>query len=225
MMHLVTIIELDHSYQAKDNHFGGTTTGVTGYNVDHNWYASTGAKDHLTSNLDRLTTHERYKGTDHVQVANGVGLSISHIGQSTISGSYHPLVLNNIRHVPRISKNLLSVNRFSHDNDTFFEFHPDFFSVKDMAMKKTLLHDRCKGGLYPLVDAHPPRRSFAYVKYSSSLWHKRLVQPAHLVVQHIINTTQVPCFLNKNVTMCDACQRAKINQPPYSSYMRVSTFP
>ena len=37
----------------------------------------TGATDHLTNDLDRLTTHERYSGKDQVHVANGAGLKIS----------------------------------------------------------------------------------------------------------------------------------------------------
>lgn len=84
----------DLSYQVEDNRFGGTAAGATGYNVDRNWYAVIGATDLLTSDLDRLTMHERYKGADQDQVANGAGLSISHIGPSTIFGSHRPLVLN-----------------------------------------------------------------------------------------------------------------------------------
>ncbi|KAL6650072.1 hypothetical protein ACP70R_014296 [Stipagrostis hirtigluma subsp. patula] len=41
------------------------------YNVDTNWYADSGATDHLTSDLDRLNVQERYTGKDNVQVANG----------------------------------------------------------------------------------------------------------------------------------------------------------
>lgn len=48
-----------------------------GYNIDHNWYADTGATDHLTSDLDRLTMHECYKGSNKFQVANGSGMAIS----------------------------------------------------------------------------------------------------------------------------------------------------
>ena len=57
------------------------------------------------SDLERLQVHERYDGKDQVQVANGAGLSISHIGHSHLAGS--SLKLNNILHVPYISKHLL----------------------------------------------------------------------------------------------------------------------
>ena len=43
---------------------------------DPNWFVDCGATDHLTSELDRLSIHERYQGKDQVQVANGASLSI-----------------------------------------------------------------------------------------------------------------------------------------------------
>ena len=107
-----------------------------------------GATDHLTSDLERLHFHERYGGKDQVQVANGAGLSISHIGHSNLAGS--PLRLHNILHVPHINQHLLSVYRLVSDNDVFVEFHRLFFLVKDKATKKILLHGRSHGGLYPI---------------------------------------------------------------------------
>jgi len=95
--------------------------------VDTNWYTDSGATDHLTSDLDHLTLHERYAGKDHVQVANGAGLHITHIGQSKIPGSSKLLVLNNVLRVPNIHKNLISVHKLVSDNDAFIEYHPDAF--------------------------------------------------------------------------------------------------
>jgi hypothetical protein len=40
--------------------------------------------DHITSELDKLTTREKYHGSDQVHAANGSGMPISHIGHSTI---------------------------------------------------------------------------------------------------------------------------------------------
>lgn len=59
-------------------------------------------------------------------MANGAGLSISHIGHSSIAGSSRPLHLKHVLHVPKIDKHLLSVHKFACDNDVFFEFHPHF---------------------------------------------------------------------------------------------------
>jgi len=39
--------------------------------------------------------------------------------------------LNKILHVPKATKNLLSVHRLARDNNAFLEFHPSYFSIKD----------------------------------------------------------------------------------------------
>jgi histone deacetylase 1/2 len=46
------------------------------------WLIDSGATDHLTHDMERLNVHKRYNGRDQVQVTNGAGLSISHIGHS-----------------------------------------------------------------------------------------------------------------------------------------------
>jgi histone deacetylase 1/2 len=64
------------------------------------------------------------------------------------------LHLKNILHVPKAKKNLVYVHRLAADNNAYFEFHPNFFLVKDQETKKTLLEGRCKGGLYLLFLSH-----------------------------------------------------------------------
>jgi hypothetical protein len=41
------------------------------------------------------------------------------------------LVLNIVLHVPAATKNLISVHKFTLDNDMFIEFHPFYFLIKD----------------------------------------------------------------------------------------------
>ncbi|KAK1614057.1 hypothetical protein QYE76_019574 [Lolium multiflorum] len=43
------------------------------YPIDPAWYADTGATDHLTNDLDKLTVREPYVGHDQVHAANGAG--------------------------------------------------------------------------------------------------------------------------------------------------------
>lgn len=109
-----------------------------------------GATEHFTNNMARLNIQERYNGKDQVQVVNGTGLSIAHVGHSRLAGPTHNLALRNILHVPDISKNLLSVYKIVFDNPIFVEFHRSFFCVKDKATKRVILHGRSRGGLYPI---------------------------------------------------------------------------
>ena len=54
------------------------------YGVDTNWYTDTGATDHVTSELDRLTVQEKYTGNDKIRTANGAGMNINHIGNAIV---------------------------------------------------------------------------------------------------------------------------------------------
>lgn len=87
----------DHNYVANDAKVAAAVTNS--YVVDTNWYADTGATDHVTNDLERLPFKECYTGNDRMQVANGAGLSIAHIGSSSITAAHRSLVLNNILHV------------------------------------------------------------------------------------------------------------------------------
>ena len=132
----------DHDHRAANS------ASTSSSHEPPHWILDTGATDHLTNDLDRLHFHERYGGKDQVQVANGAGLSISHIGHSTIPGS--SLRLRNILRLPHIHQHLLFVYRLVLDNDVFVEFHRFFFLVKDIATKKILLRGSTRGGLYPI---------------------------------------------------------------------------
>jgi hypothetical protein len=109
-----------------------------------------GATDHITNELEKLSFCDKYHGNDQIHAANGQGMEISHVGHITLqSPSNSQIHLRNVLHVPHANKSLVSVNRLARDNRVFFEFHPDHFSIKEQATKKTLLRGRSKGGLYP----------------------------------------------------------------------------
>ena len=150
--------------------------------MDPIWYPDTGATDHLTNQLEKLHMKEAYQGSEHVHTANGEGMRISHVGQALIptSSSRH-LHLRNVLHVPTVTKNLLSVRRFTYDNRVSIEFHPNSVFVKDLLTGAILLRGRVRGGLYAL-DAPPTtpllKQAFSALKASSSQWHARLGHPA-----------------------------------------------
>jgi hypothetical protein len=129
----------------------------TGYGVDTNWYTDSDATDHITAELEKMMVRDKYHGSDHVHTTSGSGMAISNVGHSILHTPRKDLHLQNILHVPSASKSLVSVHRLTSDNDTFIEFHPNFFLIKDRVTRKTLHQGRCEGGLYPLR----PQRSGA----------------------------------------------------------------
>jgi hypothetical protein len=66
----------DASYNGEEKQ---ALVATTGYNVDTKWYTDIGANDHITFELNTLTTREKYHGSDQVHDANGSGMPIFHV--------------------------------------------------------------------------------------------------------------------------------------------------
>jgi hypothetical protein len=168
---------------------------------------------------------------DNVQVVNGSGLSISHIGHSLLPGSNCPLYLHNILHVPGLSKHLLSMQKLAHDNHAFVELHPSFFYVKDQTTRRVLLHGRSRNRLYPVScptsssSASSCPVAYSSVTVSGDLWHSRLGHPSSSVVESIIRPNKLACAPSYVSAVCDSCQCAKVHQVSFSHSTHVTSSP
>jgi hypothetical protein len=180
------------------------------YPVDPVWYMDTGATDHLTGELDKLGVKEPYHGKDHVHTANGQGMRISHIGQSTLStNTATPLCLKDILVCPQVTKNLLSAHKLALDNNVFVEIHPFDLFVKDRDTKEIILSGRSHGALYPVGGRGPPvRQAFTSIRVSSSNWHYRLGHPASPVVEHVLRRHALP--IESSTLVCDPVSKEKV---------------
>lgn len=98
----------------------------------------TGATYHITTHLASLTLPSKYTSDDKIHIGNGQGLPIQNVGKTILSTSFKTLQLNNI-YAPHIQKNLLFVKQFTKENSCFFEFHNDFFAIKDKVTQKPIL--------------------------------------------------------------------------------------
>ena len=135
---------------------------------DSSWYMDSGATSHLTSELDNLSLNSYYKGKAKLCVGDGNALTISHIGSSLLSSRNQPLALNNILHVPKITKNLISVSKFTIDNNVIAEFFSDGSLIKDKVTKQILLKGTLKRGLYQL-DTGQIKKSPAEAVFQANL--------------------------------------------------------
>ncbi|KAM0942885.1 putative RNA-directed DNA polymerase [Dioscorea sansibarensis] len=62
----------NQNYQPEDVvKMAAAATTTPSYPVNTDWYIDSGATYHITNELERLSTRERYRGADQVQVANG----------------------------------------------------------------------------------------------------------------------------------------------------------
>ena len=113
----------------------------------------TGATDHITGELEKLTIRDKYSGNEQVHAANGTGMEIGYVGHSILHSPRTHIHLNNVLHVPQASKSLISVNRLARDNNAFLEFHPNHFSIKEQGTKRTSCEADVKGASIP--SSHP----------------------------------------------------------------------
>ncbi|XP_066380470.1 uncharacterized protein [Miscanthus floridulus] len=66
-----------HCRKRFDNNYNGppqksvSSATSSSYGVDTNWYVDSGATDHITGELERLTTRNKYHGGDNVHTADG----------------------------------------------------------------------------------------------------------------------------------------------------------
>ena len=97
-------------------------------------------------------------------------------GSTTIHKKSHSLKLNNILHIPNIKKKLLSVKKFSKDDNIFWEFHPKFCAMKDLITHPTLIKVDSEEMIYKLTTSPTP---LDVIRERTSLtkWHDRLGHP------------------------------------------------
>jgi hypothetical protein len=223
-MALTCYHRFDNSYSIDSNKQALLATPQTA--SDDQWYADSGATHHLTADLANLNVRaDEYHGQDNIRVGNGTGLPIKHVRTTHILSPSSSFQLNDVLHVPQISQNLLSIQKFTTDTNTFVELHPQFFSMKDQATGRTLVHGPSRNGLYAFpffIKKHRQSNknptAFVGERVSHPQWHSRLGHPALRTVSQIISRFGLPVLpnSNSNKNFCLACLNSKSKQLSFS---------
>uniref|UniRef100_A0A2N9FEK0 Reverse transcriptase Ty1/copia-type domain-containing protein n=1 Tax=Fagus sylvatica TaxID=28930 RepID=A0A2N9FEK0_FAGSY len=175
------------------------------------WLTDPEATDHITSNLNNLTTQAPYTGSDQVEVGNSQNLPINTIGNAHIHTKTHKLCLNNVLHVPQIASNLVSIHKLCHDNNCSCYFDSHKFSVQDLPTRKVLYKGLSENGIYPIYSSrfkhlraaaqqlpssasHSCNNSYVQTSNNTStsksakdwlLWHHRLGHPSAKILHSV----------------------------------------
>ena len=91
---------------------------------------------------------EEYHGSNQIRFGNGIGLNVKHIGSTKLSTPFSSFILHDVLHVPHITKNLIYAHKFTFDTNTFIEFQPSYFFIKDWTTGRILLRGLSRNGLY-----------------------------------------------------------------------------
>lgn len=206
---------------SKQAHYASQATSSSA--IDPSWYFDTGATDHASPDFQKLTISDDYKGNDKLQVGNGNLLSISHIGNSTL----HNLRLPNVLIVPKLTKSLLSVSKFTQDNKVYIEFWPHHCLVKTF-QGQTILRGGINNGLYcinTIQNKTRPTMALTGVRTSVHGWHQRLAHPHEPLLRRLISSFNLPVSSNKFPNVCDSCQLGKSHRFPLGSSHIASSTP
>ncbi|KAK0602034.1 hypothetical protein LWI29_029746 [Acer saccharum] len=185
---------------------------------DFTWYPDTGATHHMTSTAPPDSVP--FNGNTSVLLGNGDSLPIINTGNIHMSLCSHKCSLKNIYHVPSLNKNLLSVARFTQDNNVSFTFTPSSYIISDLTSGVPLFQGPCKDGLYPFSQSKP----IALAATASNLWHHRLSHPSSTVLRRLGSSSLGSSFSN-NFDFCNDCASCKSHRLPFISNKIFASLP
>ena len=97
------------------------------------------ATHHFTPKFGNLIDPCVFISEQQTMVGNGKSIGISHIGNAMIFSPLKPIHLKHVLHTTQILKQLISVTKLYFNNQTFVEFYPSHFLVKDQASRRLFL--------------------------------------------------------------------------------------
>lgn len=185
---------------------------------DENWYMDTGATAHMTASQGTLSTYSNLSINKNIVVGSGQEIPIRGYGQTHLSPPYPPLSLNNVLHAPKLIKNLISVRRFTIDNNVTIEFDPFGFSVKDIQTGMPLMRCDSTGDLYPLTTTtrNQSTSPATFAALSPTLWHNRLGHPGSNVLSFLSKNKFIECKQISSSSICQSCIYGKHVKLPFS---------
>ena len=196
------------------------------------WLTDSGATSHMTADLNNLSLATPYPSSEIIQTASGTGLSISHIGSSSISTPIKPLQLSSVLYVPRLTQNLLSVHRLCLDNNCWLIYDAFCFWIQDKVTGRIMFKGLCSDGLYPIpvaarTSSSSSRSPVAFLgqQVSSTLWHSRLGHPSNSVVSSILKQCKVSVVSDSSPVICSSCLEGKFCKLPFVASVSTSVIP
>ncbi|RLM74346.1 uncharacterized protein C2845_PM15G17920 [Panicum miliaceum] len=184
------------------------------------WYADSGAGSHMTADTGKLSTISPPSQftPSSIIVGNGALLPVTATGSQIFSLPHRNLVLKNVLVSPNIIKNLISIRRFTTDNNCSIEFDPFGLSVKDLHTRNVIARCNSSGDLYPFyAPSNSSTSTSAFIAAPTSLWHRRLGHLGRDAMSKLISSSVISCNKDDTDRICHACQLGRHARLPFSS--------
>jgi len=193
-----------------------TTHYASASPANPNWVFDTRANHHISTNLNNMHIYSEYDGLEEVQIGDGTGLKISHVGSTTLLTPKTIFNLQNILCVPHAKHNLIYVSKFCKTNKAYIEFHSSFLCVKDQVTGAVLMRGPSNGDLYTYKPTSPSPTALSTTKISTPLWHARFGHPSPKVLTQMLSSSGLSRNLNNKNFHCNSCSINKSHKLPFS---------
>ena len=181
----------------------------------------TGASSHLTANPGKIAS-SLIPSDNTIFVGNRHRLLILGAGNSLYTLPNKTYQLQRILHAPTIIKDLLSVRKFTRDNQVSIEFDPHGFSLKDLKTSTHLSRHNSTRDLYPFTS---PAQALI-TPSTTPPWQKNgLPINGANILEFLNRSAFIGCNKNTSSFVCSSCQLANSKRSPFSDSTSVTFSP
>ena len=190
------------------------------------WILDSGATDHMTQSSHFFHTYTPCPSNRKIIVANGELATVAGLGDVYINPS---IVLKNVLHVPKLSANLISVQKLTTDLKCCAIFFLSHCVLQDQVSGRKIGLAKERNGLYHLEISKKISSNLHVSLLSSSnkdvIWlhHYRLGHPSFKVLQILF--PQLFIGLDTSEFHCDVCELAKHTRVSFPISNKRSVFP
>ncbi|KAL2894569.1 Retrovirus-related Pol polyprotein from transposon RE2 [Bienertia sinuspersici] len=195
--------------------------------ADPNYYMDTGATSHMTNSQGNLSSYFRLSKNNHNSIIVGDGSKVPITGYDHKSLNQTTLQLKNVLHVLKLVKNLISVRKFTIDNNVSIEFDPFGFSMKDLHTGSKIVRCNSSGDLYPFFSDRQVISSstpLAFAVVSPSVWHSRLGHPGNAILSTLRSSNLIQCN-KESKHVCHSCPLGKLIKMSFYNSLSHTTMP
>ncbi|KAE8706377.1 hypothetical protein F3Y22_tig00110393pilonHSYRG00025 [Hibiscus syriacus] len=197
-----------------------TVTTPEWIDYKNDWIVDSGCSNHMTGDKQKLQNLSEYNGGRVVVTADNSRLPITHIVKTIVTPRYNSnqVQLQDVYHVPRMKKNLLSMAQLT-SSGHYVLFGPQDVKVyRDIKISETpTMEGRRLESIY-VMSAESAYVDRIRKNETSDLWHIRLGHVSYSKLSVMVKKSMLKGLPQLNVrtdTVCAGCQYGKAHQLPY----------
>jgi hypothetical protein len=155
----------------------GLDAALNNLTISDVWVINFGASTHMSFDDGTLSSTRALPTPQYVTVDNDTSMLVFISGHIFLhTPSRYSFVLNNILHVPKLIRNILSINKFTRDNFWSIEFDSFGFSMIDIQTKIVIFCCNSSREPYTMLPPTKANKVFTFLStiITAKIWHCRL---------------------------------------------------